>query len=63
MAGLDPAIPLNMAPPCLVYRDRRVKPGDDGSGSELTPPKSKDGRARPAISILKGLRQSVTIVN
>ena len=27
--GLDPAIPLNNAPPCHIYRDRRVKPGDD----------------------------------
>jgi hypothetical protein len=30
MAGLDPAIPLKKAPPCHNYRDRRVKPGDDG---------------------------------
>jgi hypothetical protein len=30
MAGLDPAIPLSMARPCHVNRDRRVKPGDDG---------------------------------
>jgi hypothetical protein len=27
--GLDPAIPLKRAPPCHIYRDRRVKPGDD----------------------------------
>jgi hypothetical protein len=30
MAGLDPAIPLRKAQPCHIYRDRRVKPGDDG---------------------------------
>jgi hypothetical protein len=30
MAGLDPAIPLNKARPRHVYRDRRVKLGDDG---------------------------------
>jgi hypothetical protein len=29
MAGLDPAIPLTVAPPCENYRDRRVEPGDD----------------------------------
>jgi hypothetical protein len=29
-AGLDPAIPLIKARPCLINRDRRVKPGDDG---------------------------------
>jgi hypothetical protein len=33
MAGLDRldrAIPLKEARPCHTYRDRRVKPGDDG---------------------------------
>jgi hypothetical protein len=30
MAGLDPAIPLIKARLCHIYRDRRVKPGDDG---------------------------------
>jgi hypothetical protein len=30
MAGLDPAIPLIEARPCHIYRDRRVKHGDDG---------------------------------
>jgi hypothetical protein len=30
MAGLDPAIPLIGARPGHGYRDRRVKPGDDG---------------------------------
>jgi hypothetical protein len=30
MAGLDPAIPLTKARPGHGYRDRRVKPGDDG---------------------------------
>jgi hypothetical protein len=29
MAGLDPATPLIKAPPCHIYRDRRVKPGDE----------------------------------
>jgi hypothetical protein len=31
MAGLDPAIPLTNARLCHIYRDRRVKPGDDGA--------------------------------
>jgi hypothetical protein len=31
MAGLDPAIPLIKALSCHGYRDRRVKPGDDGT--------------------------------
>ncbi len=30
MAGLDPAIPLTKARRVPHYRDRRVKPGDDG---------------------------------
>src|SRR3954471_16053202 len=29
MAGLDPAIPIRMAPPCVPKRDCRVKPGND----------------------------------
>jgi hypothetical protein len=29
MAGLDPAISIELAKPCHGYRDRRVKPGDD----------------------------------
>ena len=37
MAGLDPAIPIVKARPCPSYRDRRVKPGDDG---EWNPPVS-----------------------
>ena len=31
IAGLDPAIPINVARPCLVKRDGRVEPGHDGS--------------------------------
>jgi hypothetical protein len=30
MAGLDPAIPINSAPPCEIHRDARVKPAHDG---------------------------------
>jgi hypothetical protein len=29
MAGLVPAIPIDVHRPCLPDRDRRVKPGDD----------------------------------
>jgi hypothetical protein len=29
MAGLVPAISIQLAKPCHGYRDRRVKPGDD----------------------------------
>jgi hypothetical protein len=29
MAGLDPAIPIAMAKPSSLNRDRRDKPGDD----------------------------------
>jgi len=29
MAGLVPAISLRKARPCVPYRDRRDKPGDD----------------------------------
>jgi hypothetical protein len=35
MAGLDPAIPLSRARSCRVYRDRRVKPGDDGDEGQV----------------------------
>ncbi len=34
MAGLVPAISLRRAPLCLMYRDRRDKPGDDSEGNE-----------------------------
>jgi hypothetical protein len=30
MAGLVPAIPINTASPCSIYRDARVKPAHDG---------------------------------
>jgi hypothetical protein len=30
MAGLVPAIPINKAPLCEIYRDARVKPAHDG---------------------------------
>jgi hypothetical protein len=38
MAGLVPAISIEVAMPCHGYRDRRVKPGDD-----------KQSRSRDAI--------------
>ena len=32
MAGLDPAIPIQVAQYCVPQRDRRAKPGNDSSG-------------------------------
>jgi hypothetical protein len=44
MAGLDPAIPLSMARLCPIYRDRRVKPGDDGGECDILYPASGSHR-------------------
>src|SRR5829696_9674590 len=44
MAGLVPAIPIDMARSCLLNRDRRDKPGDDESeqaGHAVVPPLPK----------------------
>src|SRR3954464_9090090 len=35
MAGLDPAIPIRMAPPCVPKRDCGVKPGNDEAARSI----------------------------
>jgi hypothetical protein len=42
MAGLVPAISLREALPCVPYRDRRDKPGDDDGGSLTDDPALPD---------------------
>jgi MFS family permease len=41
MAGLDPAIPIKRGRPCQIYRDRRVKPGDDGGWGLGSTPRTR----------------------
>jgi len=42
MAGLVPAIPIHLAPPCPTHRDRRDKLGDDAA-------KEREGRVETTI--------------
>jgi hypothetical protein len=48
MAGLVPAISLRKARPCVRYRDRPDKPGDDeGESNEFTKPPLQNGWTSP----------------